>query len=148
MHAYEKTVPRYVGKKTDTATSAQLNAYAQTAAPATSRSYGTARNYDRQRPGYSNPGRYNLQDQFLAALCEHGVECDLMLRNEASLRGRVIDYDNWSLLIDKEDKSYLIFKSGIMALVPLENVKYDPSAHSDSGREVAEQPAGYNYGYS
>lgn len=148
MQSYEKPVPRYVGKKTDAAASAQLNAYAQTANQPSSRSYGSSRSYDRQRPAYSSPGRYNLQDQFLAALCEHEVECDLMLRNEASLRGRVIDYDNWSLLIDKENKSYLIFKSGIMALVPLENVKYNPSAHSHAGRAVAEQPADYNYGYS
>lgn len=96
----------------------------------------------RRRPDLSK-GRYNLQDSYLAVLCADAIECDIMLRNEASIRGRVIDYDNWSLLIHHEERSYLIFKSGIMALIPLEQVKYSAKPEPYRDRLFAEP----NYEY-
>lgn len=147
MQTFEKT-PSYVGKKTDVQSQTNRNAYAQMAQQPVRRYPAGKLPYDKKRGTYTNPGRYNLQDQFLAALCDNGVECDLMLRNEANLRGKVVDYDNWSLLIDKDDKSYLIFKSGIMALIPLDDVKYNSADSNRYGREIAEAHGDYNYGYS
>lgn len=122
---------------------------AEPSRPATRRS--RTRNFETGGPRAdsrsSSRGRYNLQDQFLAELASKQTHCDIMLRNEASLRGKIIDYDNWSLLVQKEEKSYLIFKSGIMALIPLEDVVYEPGGPRQDVMWAAEPEPGGTYRY-
>ena len=125
-------------RKTSGTNQHRMESYAKmkTQGQPTRRYSSDQRPYERQRHQRNTSGR-QIQ-----------AECDLMLRNEASLRGKVIDFDNWSLLLEREGKHYLIFKSGIMALIPLEDVNYTPSENFASGRVVAEKQANYGYGYS
>lgn len=95
-------------------------------------------------PSRIDSRRKSLQDEFLSQCIVQEINVDIFLRNESIRTGRVIDYDNWSVLIETEEKQYLLFKSAIMGIIPqhyllIENAK-DPSY-----QRVAEEHSAYNF---
>ncbi len=73
--------------------------------------------------GYKASGASeNLQDRFLSAVKDNKTTLDVYLKNESLRRGRILDYDNWTILLYADDKYYLLFKSAIMSIIPLGEV--------------------------
>lgn len=66
-----------------------------------------------------NSGGASLQDRFLAGAVRARATLDVYMKNESLRRGRIVDYDNWSILLISDSKQYLLFKSSIMGIIPL-----------------------------
>lgn len=56
------------------------------------------------------------QEDFLSHAKSHNLELTFYLMNGLPLKGRIIAYDNFTLLIEKEQKQLLIFKHAISTI--------------------------------
>ncbi len=63
---------------------------------------------------------FSTQDIFLCDCIKNKVRVDILMKNDSLRTGRIESYDNWSLLLSYEDKKCLLFKSGIIAIIPHE----------------------------
>lgn len=64
----------------------------------------------------------SLQDRFLSCVKENKTTLDVYLKNESIRRGKILDYDNWTILLLSDGKYYLLFKSAVMGIIPIENI--------------------------
>ncbi len=103
---------------------------------------------DLNRESYASHSgdKRSLQDQFLTEAIASGVSCDVYLKNESVRHGVISAYDNWSLLLHAEGKQYLIFKSGIMSIIPSEILYIDTDYPLRGTNRVADPPGRYLYG--
>lgn len=88
--------------------------------------------------------RQNLQDKFLNQIRKQHVSVTIFLMNGVKLQGLVTWFDNYSILLKRENHIQLIYKhavSTIMPAVPLDmqdvdgegNSKGEADAEGDSG---------------
>lgn len=75
-----------------------------------------------QTPAAERASSAALQDRFMAAMKNEKATLDVYLKNESIRRGRLLDYDNWTILLYADEKYYLLFKSAIMSIIPLQEV--------------------------
>ena len=66
----------------------------------------------------------NLQDQFLNAIRKEKVDLTIFLVNGVPLRGRVLSFDNFTILIEIDKKQNLIYKHAVSTMVPARPVQY------------------------
>lgn len=66
----------------------------------------------------------NLQDIFINNARKEKVELTVFLMNGVPIRGRVISFDNYTLLIEVDKKQNLIFKHAISTIVPTKPIPY------------------------
>ncbi|NCC82558.1 MAG: hypothetical protein EOM03_00290 [Clostridia bacterium] len=98
--------------------------------------------------GRSSTERKSLQDQFLLAAIASRLDVDIYLKNESVRRGQIADYDNWSVLLYSEGKQYLLFKSGIMGIIPTGSLVLEGETFPFLPTRVAEADSpGYSYGH-
>lgn len=62
----------------------------------------------------------NLQDRFLSACISEQIELDLFLQTEGYQRGVIEAFDNLVILLRSNDRRYLIYKTAILLLSPVE----------------------------
>lgn len=62
----------------------------------------------------------NLQDLFLSICISEQIEVDLFLQTEASQRGVIEAFDNWVILLRSNSRRYLIYKTAILSMTPVE----------------------------
>ncbi|HEU0117831.1 MAG TPA: RNA chaperone Hfq [Alphaproteobacteria bacterium] len=67
--------------------------------------------------------KQNLQDVFLNHLRKHKTSTTVFLINGVKLQGIVTWFDNFSVLLRREDHSQLIYKHAISTVMPNEPVK-------------------------
>lgn len=92
-----------------------------------------------KKPNPSFGEFHNLQDEFLAAAINQEVDVDIFLRNESVRQGKLLAYDNWSVLLASSGKQYLLFKSAIMGIIPRNYVQMNiPEELNDYHLRVAE----------
>ncbi len=56
------------------------------------------------------------QEDFLAQAKKNNLELTFYLMNGLPLKGRIMAYDNFTLLVEKEQKQLLIFKHAISTI--------------------------------
>ncbi len=66
----------------------------------------------------------NLQDHFLNTTRKEKMEITLYLMNGVPIKGRVLSFDNFTILIEVDKKQNLIFKHAISTMVPSKPIHY------------------------
>jgi host factor-I protein len=67
-----------------------------------------------------------LQSVFLEYLCKNSVPTTLFLVNGVKLQGFVTAFDNFSVLLTRDDRSQLVYKHAISAAHPLPPIHLGP----------------------
>ncbi|MDY6968789.1 MAG: RNA chaperone Hfq [Spirochaetota bacterium] len=73
----------------------------------------------------------NLQDILLNAIRKEKLDITIYLINGVPIKGKLLSYDNFTILIEIEKKQNLIFKHAISTIVPSKPVQYrlDPESN-------------------
>lgn len=66
----------------------------------------------------------NLQDHFLNLARKEKIEITIYLMNGVPIKGKVLSFDNFTILIDVDKKQNLIYKHAISTIVPLRPLQY------------------------
>lgn len=66
----------------------------------------------------------NLQDLFLNTARKEKIDLTLYLVNGVPIRGKVLSFDSFTILIESEKKQNLIFKHAISTIVPSKPLSY------------------------
>lgn len=80
-------------------------------------------------------GRGGLQDQFLAAAVREEQPTTLYLINGVMLQGVVVGFDQFALLLERQDQVQLVYKHAISTLQPAEPLNLVPEDSEDAGPE-------------
>jgi host factor-I protein len=66
----------------------------------------------------------NLQDIFLNQSRKEKIEITIYLVNGVPLKGRVLSFDNFTILLEIDKKQNLIYKHAISTIMPLKPIPY------------------------
>jgi len=66
----------------------------------------------------------NLQDIFLNYTRKNKIEITIFLVNGVPIKGRVLSFDNFTILIDVDKKQNLIYKHAISTMVPSKAIPF------------------------
>lgn len=69
----------------------------------------------------SKPG-VNLQDYFLNIIRRENIAVTIFLVNGFQLRGNVKGFDNFTVILESEGKTDLIYKHAISTIVPARSI--------------------------
>ena len=67
---------------------------------------------------------YNLQDHFLNTARKEKIEINVFLVNGVPIKGRVLSFDNFTILMEVEKKQNLIYKHAMSTIVPSRPIPY------------------------
>lgn len=72
----------------------------------------------------TNTGKpLNLQDNFLNKVRKENAVVTVYLVNGFQIRGSVVGFDNFTVIIESEGKEQLIYKHAISTIAPAEKIK-------------------------
>ena len=74
----------------------------------------------------------NLQDVFLNAAKKEKIGITIYLMNGVPIKGKVLSYDNFTILIEVDKKQNLIYKHAISTILPLKAIAYKNVEESGS----------------
>jgi len=66
----------------------------------------------------------NLQDHYLNIARKEKLDITIYLMNGVPIKGRVLSFDNFTILVEVDKKQNLIYKHAISTLVPSRPVQY------------------------
>jgi len=66
----------------------------------------------------------SLQDQFLNASRKDKVDITIYLVNGVPIKGRVLSFDNFTILLEVDKRQNLIYKHAVSTIAPLKPVRY------------------------
>ena len=72
----------------------------------------------------NNDKNTNLQDNFLNQVRKDKLEMTVFLVNGIKLQGKITWFDNFSILLKREEKSQLVYKHSIATMLPLDSVSF------------------------
>ena len=72
----------------------------------------------------------NLQDYFLNTARKEKIDITLYLTNGVPLQGKVLSFDNFTILIETDKKQNLIYKHAVSTIVPNRPLAYKESEES------------------
>jgi host factor-I protein len=64
----------------------------------------------------------NLQDKILNIVRKKNITVTIYLTNGFQLNGKVVGFDNFTVILDSDGKNQLIYKHAISTIVPEERV--------------------------
>lgn len=64
----------------------------------------------------------NYQDTILNELCQSHVPCTLFLMNGFQMRGYLVAYDNFVLIVEVDGRQQMIYKHAISTLCPHQTI--------------------------
>lgn len=73
----------------------------------------------------------NLQDVFLNQIRKDGVPVTIFLLNGYQIKGNVRGFDNFTVVMDSDNKQQLIYKHAISTIIPLRAVNLNPERIED-----------------
>lgn len=83
-----------------------------------------------------DPRSRSLQDVFLSAAAREAGELTLFLVNGVMLQGRIAAFDQFSLLLQRDDQYQLVYKHAVSTLQPVEPLTLgDPSSDQDEDED-------------
>ncbi|MDD2283155.1 MAG: RNA chaperone Hfq [Eubacteriales bacterium] len=68
----------------------------------------------------------NLQDVFLNQIRRDGTPVTIFLLNGFQIKGFVRGFDNFTVVMDSDNKQQLIYKHAISTIIPLRAVNLNP----------------------
>lgn len=68
----------------------------------------------------------NLQDVFLNQIRKDGTPVTIFLLNGFQIKGFVRGFDNFTVVMDSDNKQQLIYKHAISTIIPLRSVNLNP----------------------
>lgn len=69
-------------------------------------------------------GNINLQDTFLNKVRKENVSITIFLVNGFQLKGHVKGFDNYTIVLESDDKQNMIYKHAISTIIPSESVDF------------------------
>lgn len=66
----------------------------------------------------------NLQDTFLNSVRKEKLEITIYLMNGVPIKGRVLSFDNFTVLVEVDKKQNMIYKHAISTIVPSKPLQY------------------------
>jgi len=66
----------------------------------------------------------NLQDIFLNSARKDRIEITIFLMNGVPIKGKVLSFDNFTILIDVDKRQNLIYKHAISTMVPSKAISF------------------------
>jgi len=66
----------------------------------------------------------SLQDIFLNNARKDRIDLTVYLMNGVPIKGRVISFDNFTILIEVDKKQNLIFKHAVSTILPIKPIQY------------------------
>jgi len=73
----------------------------------------------------------NLQDVFLNQVRKDGMPVTIFLLNGYQIKGFVRGFDNFTVVMDSDNKQQLIYKHAISTIIPLRSVNLNPEKEED-----------------
>ncbi len=67
----------------------------------------------------------NLQDAFLNKARRDGIGITIFLVNGYQIKGQVKGFDNYTIILESEDKQQLIYKHAISTIIPTKQIDLD-----------------------
>ena len=67
----------------------------------------------------------SLQDVFLNGARKNKIDITVFLVNGVPVKGRVVSFDQFTILLDCSDKQNLIYKHAISTIVPEKKITYN-----------------------
>lgn len=64
----------------------------------------------------------NLQDVFLNKARKEGVNITVFLINGYQIKGLVKGFDNYTIILDSDNKQQMIYKHAISTIIPAEEI--------------------------
>lgn len=68
----------------------------------------------------------NLQDHFLNQVRKDGMPVTIFLLNGYQIKGVVKGFDNFTVVMDSDNKQQLIYKHAISTIIPYRSVTLNP----------------------
>jgi len=65
---------------------------------------------------------FNLQDNVLNVVRKKNISVTIYLTNGFQINGKVIGFDNFTIILESDGKNQLIYKHAISTIVPQERV--------------------------
>ena len=75
----------------------------------------------------------NLQDIFLNTARKDKIEITIYLVNGVPIKGRVLSFDNFTILLEVDKKQNLIYKHAISTLMPSKPISYREDGEEEDG---------------
>lgn len=69
-------------------------------------------------------GRTNLQDIFLNTARKEKIDVTIYLTNGVPLNGKVLSFDNFTILLEIDRKQNLIYKHAVSTMQPSKQINY------------------------
>ncbi len=66
----------------------------------------------------------NLQDIFLNSARKDRIEITIFLMNGVPIKGKVLSFDNFTILIEVDKRQNLIYKHAISTMVPGKTISF------------------------
>jgi host factor-I protein len=66
----------------------------------------------------------NLQDHFLNTARKEKIEINIYLINGVPIRGKVLSFDNFTILLEVDKKQNLIYKHAVSTVLPARPIPY------------------------
>ena len=66
----------------------------------------------------------NLQDIFLNTTRKEKTEITIYLVNGVPIKGRVLSFDNFTILLEVDKKQNLIYKHAVSTIMPIKPISY------------------------
>jgi host factor-I protein len=66
----------------------------------------------------------NLQDHFLNTARKEKIDINIYLVNGVPIKGKVLSFDNFTILMEVEKRQNLIYKHAVSTMVPLRPIPY------------------------
>ena len=66
----------------------------------------------------------SLQDQFLNSARKEKCDITIFLMNGVPIKGKVLSFDNFTILLDVDKKQNLIYKHAVSTVAPLRPIPY------------------------
>ncbi len=67
----------------------------------------------------------NLQDQFLNTARREGIVITIFLVNGYQIKGLVKGFDNYTIVLDSDEKQQLIYKHAISTIIPNKTIHFE-----------------------
>lgn len=75
-----------------------------------------------------NKGTVNLQDNFLNAARKDDLMLTIFLVNGYQIKGTVRSFDNFTILLNVDNKQQLVYKHAVSTIIPFRNINLTQSA--------------------
>ncbi|PJZ84941.1 RNA chaperone Hfq [Leptospira harrisiae] len=65
----------------------------------------------------------NIQDQLLNTARKEKIDLTIYLLNGVPLKGKVVSFDNFTIILENDNKQNLVYKHAISTIIPAKPIK-------------------------